>query len=725
MRKLSLYFLLPLILVGLFGVISLVNNSNSDSRSIIFSVSKSRVRRVIFDWKELEWPYEDAKAWVEHKKAKKTKQHFKQMIIFKSSDEKYWDDVKDQIKYYQTHFGKNFPKNIKLTIPGKGIFPIGHLLTVKKFADIKSSIPALSQLVALKKANVKSSDLFMSYRTIRQKLVNLWKTIQPVLLNYPHPSLERIRFGHRSFRIDQLFAYKNFNRLAGSSISNEGTPSARSQLQALVDGNLTTAIQMQTALANANNQLLDDKWNSLKTNLAGYSGFQSAQVEIGSKSYTLTDLWTKSTTDDAGSTFTDNARSQLQTLVNNQITWDQIKTQLDILNNQKLDVLWNTFKKAFKNYAGVNDKRQLWSLLLQNKDSPTPGHSLERAVRNQLQELVNTGHAIESIRAATDLVNHSELDQFWNNFKDELANYPGFKSKTVTINEKMYSLTDLWTKSTDPSHPAGSTFTDKAKTQLQVLVNENITWDQIKTQLDLFNNQKLDTLWTALKNNNNLGGYTGFNPGDTDITIGGKQYKLNLLIENKGSDTAGSALEDPIKDQLQNLVNAGITNASAVRTALNTANNNRKLDDLWTEILALFNRREYDPETDVIIAKDKTYAFKILPLLTQVTQSQNDSGSTLEDDPKKELQALVNDGITVRDIEAYWNSLEKTKTPSPPKTPSLVKTPEKVKPETEKSKPETDTKKQDLNIGLGTAGGVVGLAGATGFAYYFMKIRKS
>ena len=394
---------------------------------------------------------------------------------------------------------------------------------------------------------------------------------------------------------------------------------------------------MQTALTDFNNQLLDNKWNTLKNNFADYADFQSDSVEIGSTTYTLTDLWAKSadSSNPAGSTFADDAKEQLQDLVDNSIGWTTIKNELDEANDNKLDNLWNTLKldTNLGGYTGFNPGDNDFTirsnpyrihLLIRNKGVATAGRSLDAPIKTQLQALVNNGVTASQVRSALDTANTA-------------------------------------------------------------------------------NNTALNNLWTALKLDTNLGGYTGFNPGDNDFTIGNNPYRIHLLITNKELETAGSALTlAQGKTQLQALVNASVT-ASQVRAALNTANN-EKLDDLWTAILALFKRREYDPETDVLIVKDKTYAFKILPFLTQERLSQKDSGSTLEDDAKKELQALVNDGITVQDIETYWNSVQKQKA---------------------NEKKQEETKNKNLAIGLGTAGGVVALAGAGGFAYWFLKIRKS
>ena len=92
---------------------------------------------------------------------------------------------------------------------------------------------------------------------------------------------------------------------------------------------------------------------------------------------------------------------------------------------------------------------------------------------------------------------------------------------------------------------------------------------------------------------------------------------------------------------------------------------------------------------------------KEIAYAASVILPNNPSGSSLVTDAKIELQKLVNGGASIKDIETYLDSLKR---------------------ETEEEK---STKNQNLAIGLGTVGGVVVLAGAGGFAYWFLKIRKS
>ena len=338
--------------------------------------------------------------------------------------------------------------------------------------------------------------------------------------------------------------------------------------------------------------------------------------------------------------------------------------------------------------------------------------ALSANARVQHQALYDAGVDFSEFRyafVAANTANNTALDTLWSRLKTALADYSGHTFTTpITIGDKQYTINLLITNKGLSSTDGKNLNTAQGKDQLQALVNGGVTdANAVRTALNnADNNRNLDTLWNALKLDTNLGGYSGYNPGDNDFTIEGNPYRIHLLITSvRDSDldsTAGSDLTDAQgKAQLQKLVNRGIT-ATQVRTALDTANN-QKLNNLWTEILDLFNKRGGSFAGNQITIKDNSYPFKEIAYAASVILPNNPSGSSLAADIKIELQTLVNAGVSIKDIETYLDSLKK---------------------QAEEAKEEKSTKNQTLAIGLGTAGGVVALAGAGGFAYWFLKIRK-
>ena len=269
----------------------------------------------------------------------------------------------------------------------------------------------------------------------------------------------------------------------------------------------------------------------------------------------------------------------------------------------------------------------------------------------------------------------------------------------LTIKGKPYDLNYLIAAKDQIFEDDFATKHQQAFAQAKALVDDQITSNQIKTEFDKLNNNKLDTLWNALKLDTNLGGYTGFNPGDTDFTIRNNPYRINLLIRNKGVATTGrNLIPEQGKDQLQALVNARIT-ASQVRSTLDVANND-KLDALWTELQPKLEKYADLSSYQITIGSGdnaKVYS------LDQLFQDREETTGFNLPNGKSQLQTLVNDGVSVQQITTPLDN--------------LVAKAEKDEAESKK--------KQNLAIGLGTAGSVVALAGAGGFAYWFLKIRKS
>ena len=243
----------------------------------------------------------------------------------------------------------------------------------------------------------------------------------------------------------------------------------------------------------------------------------------------------------------------------------------------------------------------------------------------QLQALVDNNIDVNQLDTAYQ--NSIALIDLWNEIKDELIAYPGSVfTEQITVSDKgTFTINHLLSKKNDNF----SDLSSDARDQLQALLNAKVANGELGIALTTRNNNKLNTLWTALKAA--LASYTGTNPGDQDITISDNRYRLNLLVANKKLATAGSDLT---------------------------------------------------PE-----------------------------------EGKSQLQALVNDQVTAKDVKTTLDAYQESLPSSPTQEPSE-----------DKSETKSPTKKstnQNLAIGLGTAGGVVALAGAGGFTYWFLKIRKS
>ena len=711
-----------------------------------------------------------------------------------------WDTIQDELQNYP---GIVF--NTPITIPNKGSFTINHLLDQKddNFSDL--SPEAIAQLQALLDKGVTNDELGTALTSRNNIFLNdFWVVIQPHLSSYPNFAPDSITFKGKNYNIDQLFAKKDHDQHRGSKISNTGTPNARNQLQTLVNAGMTTLEQMKIALNTANNKFLDNKWTELKGEFSTYSNFKSDSVTISTKTYTLTALWNKVSTDDVGSAFRNNALIQLQALVNKQINWDQIKTELDKLNNQKLDNLWSAIQPLLSTYPNLapdaipfNNQNYNIDQLFGQKTNTNAGSILPVGAKVQLQTLLNAQMTtLEQMQDALLDANNKFLDDKWNELKNEFATYSGFKSDSVTISGKTYTLTDLWTKSTTDEN--GSAFINNARSQLQALVNNKITWNQIKTELDKLNNQKLNNFWTTIQPL--LKRYPNLPP--PSIQFGSTSYDVNQLFVQKTNPVV-STFDGEAKKQLQSLVNAGMTTGPQVQTALNTANNkflddkstelknklftysgfqfdkvtinkkvyiftdfwnkvatatssstlstnaktqlqtlvddqitwdqikteleklnNQKLNAFWTEVKEVLKKNDdYHLGKKQIIIKNKVYAFEMFDIQTKPIQLQDSSFADLADDSKAQLQVLVNEGVTAKDIDTYLIKAKKAENNNQKKQKEKkltgAKSPKTLEIKTKK------TTNQKLVIYLGIVGGVVFfLVIVLVFIYWFVQRKK-
>ena len=297
---------------------------------------------------------------------------------------------------------------------------------------------------------------------------------------------------------------------------------------------------------------------------------------------------------------------------------------------------------------------------------------------------------------------------FWTQLQVILSNPWGIKS--LFFNNQEYSLENLInTLSLEGYNPDWKVnfddLTNAAVAELVKIIFGNSSdaaqgVDSPTKLQDRFEETKtklLTDLKTALEQ------IVSLNSTITQLTIKGKTYHLDQLIalRNNLLDNDFQTKHQQAFAQVRILMNDKIT-GDQIKTTFDQLNN-QKLDTLWTGILDLFNKRGGSFAGNQITIKDKSYPFKEIAYAASVILPNNPSGSSLTTDVKQQLQTLVNNGVTAKDIETYIDSLAKA---------------------AEAAKEEQSTKNKNLAIGLGTLAGSVGVGGVGGFAYWFTKLRK-
>ena len=180
-------------------------------------------------------------------------------------------------------------------------------------------------------------------------------------------------------------------------------------------------------------------------------------------------------------------------------------------------------------------------------------------------------------------------------------------------------------------------------------------------------------------------------PKTINLPINGGQYTIDQLLQAR-TQLLNDQLDQKVIDQIKPLFSNQIYASDITKV----------IDQLkkWKEIFAFLTKLATDQKRTSLKINGPDYSFT--SLIADVKKQFADFAK----DSLDELQKLVEDKITLSQLEtAYQESLSSSSTEN-------------------KSTPKKSTN-QNLAIGLGTAGGVVALAGAGGFAYWFVKIRKS
>ena len=175
-----------------------------------------------------------------------------------------------------------------------------------------------------------------------EKLDAFWSEIKSELKKpeYTHLSKTPILVKGNNYNLEPLFvAVKNEYRVLGSQLSD----SAKNKLQSLVSADVQHQI-FKTSLTKANiqnNQKLDNLWTQLKKilNQPEFDKWKDTSIKIKNKSYDLKLLFAAANdkTNVKDSTFSLDAKLQLQELLNDQVTSKMVENQLLVLNQAEAE----------------------------------------------------------------------------------------------------------------------------------------------------------------------------------------------------------------------------------------------------------------------------------------------------------------------------------------------------------------------------------------------------
>ena len=276
---------------------------------------------------------------------------------------------------------------------------------------------------------------------------------------------------------------------------------------------------------------------------------------------------------------------------------------------------------------------------------------------------------------------------FFNKQEYSLQNLFSF----FTTTNQIISVTDSYWNHLAFNEMVNLVFADK--TQSQAVLD---TAEKLQKQFDDTKRQLLNTLKTALDKLQEV------DPATTQLPINGEKYTIDQLLQatKKLLDSNFETQEPRAVAQIQALFSNQVY-ASDITKVVDQLKKHKEILSFLTKLAT-----EQKLTSLKINGLDYSFTSLIVDLKKEFINFSQDSFT--------ELQNLVDQDISLETLRiAYQESLPSSPTPSSTET----------KPETKSSTKENNN--QNLAIGLGTAGGVVALAGVTGFVYWFLKIRKS
>ena len=434
----------------------------------------------------------------------------------------FWSNIKDELKKSEyAHLSK-----IPITVDGTN-YNLEVLFTAAK-DDIQyrkegSQLPdpAKDKLQGLVNAIItvqKFKDALDAKNN--EKLDTFWTNIKDELKKpkYVHLSKTPIGIDGKEYDLDLLFAAAK-DDVEYAKEGSELPDPAKDKLQGLVNA-IITVQKFKDALDAKNNEKLDTFWTNIKDELKKpkYAHLSKTPIGIDGTNYNLEVLFAAAKDDtqyeQKGSELLAQAKDKLQELVNAIITVQKFKDALDVKNNGKLDAFWTNIKDELQKpeYAhlsktpigidGTNyNLEPLFTAAKDDAQYGKKGSELLAQAKDKLQGLVNANITAQKLKDALDVKNNEKLDAFWSDIKDELKKpeYANLAKIPIRIGEKDYDLDSLFIAAQNEVDVAGSELTTPgAKTKLQQLINENITYSVFQTALE---NRRtmLNDFWLDIK----------------------------------------------------------------------------------------------------------------------------------------------------------------------------------------------------------------------------------
>ena len=356
-----------------------------------------------------------------------------------------------------------------------------------------------------------SAPVLQTTKEERAKIDQFWQKIKDELKKPEYANLAKIliRIEEKDYDLESLFiAAQNEVDVAGSELT---TPGAKTKLQQLINENITYSV-FQTALENRR-KILNNFWLGIKDELQKpeYAYVQLAQYLIPIRKHSAEDGVSLEVLFKQKSDILEkDAVVKIWELLKLGISYSDVKTALHKAYVVILNFFWLNIKDELQkpeythlSQTPITIDGKEYSLeplfIVAAKSLPTQEE--QKVLVTKLLKLAQDKVTDQKLKDALDAKNNEKLDAFWSNIKDELKKpeYANLAKTQIRIGEKDYDLESLFIAAQNEVDVAGSKLkTPGAKTKLQQLINENITYSVFQTALE--NHRKiLNDFWLGIK----------------------------------------------------------------------------------------------------------------------------------------------------------------------------------------------------------------------------------
>lgn len=420
-------------------------------------------------------------------------------------------------------------------------YTVNSLLWQKDITDFSRLLPVTkNQFVAIVRDAVPFAKLFEAVSKANDKyyadLNAFWDKLKKVLKKFPALPLDEIEIADQSYSLTVLFELKDKDY---DVITITKNPVRQNDLLLLFINKVDLSL-IEDLLDQA---YAKTYWDDLRTTFAKFNFLLLETITINNQSYSLGDLFANK-----GQPFAQLGENTRKSLIDNfigKITPLQIETVF----KEKINQFWLSLKTILTKFLVlpvdpivIDNQSYLLSLLLAVKDSEIDGFVLEEPAKSVLWQLLQNKVTSVKIKNQLDIA-------YWEELQRVFADFTFLPTPSIAVNKQQHLLSGLFAI----KNKQFSAFSNDDLQTFTTFVESTPHLPSalaIKTTL----NNLVDRFWLDLK--------TILNEFDAlpaqSVTLKNTVFDLSSLFANSQTETAGSQLSGPARNELLKMMDKKI-----------------------------------------------------------------------------------------------------------------------------------------------------------------------